>query len=264
MSTQLRIAAPASAQRNGSVGPDPLATELLARTSSSNPHINGQYLRHNPDWHVYSSEWKAGEIMKMLNRHELAPTSIGEVGCGAGEVLRQLQLRMSRECEFFGWDIAPDAIEMSKPKQNARLAFELADVCEIETPPLDLMLILEVVDHIEDYFSFLRDLISRSTHKLFHFSLDLSVQNALRSGALLNQRDAYVHLHYFNKETVLRTLEETGYEIIDYFYTPFGIRFTGGLFNRWVVKPLRRSFFAMNQDLAVRLLGGYRLMVLAR
>jgi hypothetical protein len=126
------------------------------------------------------------------------------------------------------------------------------------------MLILEVVDHVEDYFSFLRTLKSRSTYKLFHFSLDLSVQNALRKGALLKQRDVYVHLHYFNKETILRTLEETGYEIVDHFYTPFGIKFAGGGVGKWVIRPLRRSFFQVNEDLAVRVLGGYRLLVLAR
>lgn len=233
-------------------------------TSASNPHLSGEYLRQNPGWHAHSSEWKAGEVLKMLDRHHLAPKTIGEVGCGAGEVLRQLQLRMDTDCDFRGWDIAPAAIERSKPKENDRLHFELADVCAIETPPLDLMLVLEVVDHVEDYFSFLRCLQSRSTYKLFHLSLDLSVQNALRSGALLRQRDVYVHLHYFNKETVLRTLEETGFEIIDYFYTPYGIRFPGGSFNRWVMSPLRRLMFRLTPDLAVRVLGGYRLMVLTR
>ena len=243
---------------------DVLAAEVMAGPESGNPHINGEYLRNNPGWHAATSEWKAGEIMKMLDRHNLLPKTVGEVGCGAGEVLRQLQLRMPPDCEFIGYDIAPTAIEMCKERENDRLHCELADVCAIETPPFDLMLILEVVDHVEDYFSFLRTLKSRSTYKLFHFSLDLSVQNALRKGALLKQRDVYVHLHYFNKETILRTLEETGYEIVDHFYTPFGIKFAGGGVGKWVIRPLRRSFFQVNEDLAVRILGGYRLLVLAR
>jgi len=231
---------------------------------AANPHLTGEYRRRNPGWHVHSSEWKAGEVLKMLDRHHLAPRAIGEVGCGAGEVLRQLQLRMAPDCTFTGWDIAPDAIELARTRQNDHLHFELADVTTIETPPLDLLLVLEVVDHVEDYFSFLRDLKTRSTYKLFHCSLDLSVQNALRSGALLRQRDQYVHLHYFNKETMLRTLEETGHEVLDHFYTPYGLLFPGGRFNRWVLGPLRRAIFLVNQDLAVRVLGGYRLMVLTR
>ena len=194
--------------------------------------------------------------MKMLNRHQVAPKTIGEVGCGAGEVVRQLQLKMDPECKFYGYDISPQAIALAKPRENARLHFELADVCTAATPPFDLMLILEVVDHIEDYFGFLRALKPKSIFKLFHFSLDLSVQNAIRSGALLRQRDVYVHIQYFNKETMLRTLQETGYEILDYFYTPYGIRFAGGRAGRWLLKPLRWLFFKINQDLAVRVLGG--------
>ena len=259
---ELRASVPATVP--GAEAQDVLAAEVLAGPNSGNPHINGEYLRQNPGWHAPTSDWKAGEIMKMLDRHGIAPESIGEVGCGAGEVLRQLQLRMPPDREFYGYDIAPQAIEMCRERENDRLHFELADVCAIETPPFDLMLILEVVDHVEDYFSFLRALKSRSTYKLFHFSLDLSVQNALRKGALLKQRDVYVHLHYFNKETILKTLEETGYEVVDHFYTPFGVRFAGGGAGNWVLRSLRRSFFKVDQDLAVRVLGGYRLLVLAR
>jgi len=243
---------------------DGLAADMLAGPSLRNPHVNGEYLRRHPDWHLHASEWKAEEVLRMLGRHHLAPATIGEVGCGAGEVLRQMQIRMDPDCQFFGWDIAPHAIELCKAKENDRLRFELADVSTIETPPLDLLLILEVVDHVEDYFSFLRDLRSRGTYKVFHFSLDLSVQNALRSGALLRQRDVYAHLHYFNREKVLRTLEDTGYEILDWFYTPYGNSFPGGTFGRWVMRPLRRSSFRFSQDLTVRVLGGYRLMVLTR
>jgi SAM-dependent methyltransferase len=238
------------------------ADEFRAGAESANPHINGEYLRRNPGWHAGSSEWKAGEILKMLDRHKLEPKAIGEVGCGVGEVLRHLQLRMPADREFWGWDSAPHAIDVAKPKENDRLHFELADVLDIDTPPLDLMLVLEVVDHIEDYFTFLRQLKERSRYQLFHFSLDLSVQNALRSRARLEQRDTYVHLHYFNKETMLRTLEETGYDVLDYVYTPFGVQFADG--RGRFVKPFRQLFFRINPDFAVRVLGGYRLLVLTR
>jgi hypothetical protein len=253
-------------EATGVTAGDPVASAASAATTRDrgDPHVTGEYLRRNPGWHVHTSAWKAGEILRMLDRHRLAPKAIGEVGCGAGEVLRQLQLRMDPECRFWGWDIAPDAIRLAKTRENERLQFALADATRIETPPLDLMLVLEVVDHVEDYFSFLRQLKSRSSYQLFHLSLDLSVQNALRSGALLRQRDQYVHIHYFNKETALRTLEETGYEVLDSFYTPYGILFPGGRFNRWILGPLRRGLFKLNQDFAVRLLGGYRLMVLTR
>jgi hypothetical protein len=236
---------------------------LLRERLSSDPHVNGEYLRNNPDWHTPSSAWKAQQVLKMLRRHNLAPLTVGEVGCGAGEVLRQLQLKLDSSCEFWGYDISPQAIDMTVGKENGRLHFKNADACQMVTPFFDLMLVLEVVDHVEDYFGFLRALKHKSKYKLFHFSLDLSVQNAIRPGALLKQRDTLVHLHYFNKETMLRTLQDTGYEVIDTFYTPYAMKFSPEPIGK-LVKPLRWLFFQLNQDLAVRILGGYRLMVLAR
>jgi trans-aconitate methyltransferase len=230
---------------------------------SADPHVNGEYLRHNRDWHVHTSAWKARQIMKMVNRHHLKPKTVGDVGCGAGEVLRQMQLQMDPECEFYGYDISPQAISMSRERANDRLQFEVANICETETPYFDLMLVLEVVDHVEDYLGFLRALKKKSDLKLFHFSLDLSVQNAIRKNSYKTLRDTLVHLHYFNKETMLRTLQDTGYEVIDCFYTPFAMNFSSETRGK-LVRPLRWLLYQVDQDLAVRLLGGYRLMVLAR
>jgi len=199
----------------------------------------------------------------MVNRHHLTPNVVGDVGCGAGEVLRLMQLQMDPSCQFYGYDISPQAIAMSKERENERLHFQVANVCETNTPYFDLMLVIEVVDHVEDYFGFLRALKKKSEWKLFHFSLDLSVQHALRKGSFLKLRDTLVHLHAFNKETMLRTLHDTGYEVVDMFYTPFGIQFSRRGMGR-IVKPFRWLLFQMDQDFAVRLLGGYRLMVLAK
>ena len=225
MQTELHTSVPATVS-NGDPE-DVLAAEVMAGPESGNPHINGEYLRNNPGWHAPTSEWKAGEIMKMLDRHRPSTEDgrRGRLRCRRGAppaaAPHAARLRVHRLRHRTAGD------RDVQGARNDRLHCELADVCAIETPPFDLMLILEVVDHVEDYFSFLRTLKSRSTYKLFHFSLDLSVQNALRKGALLKQRDVSVHLHYFNKETILRTLEETGYEIVDHFYTPFGIKFAG-------------------------------------
>ena len=54
---------------------------------------------------------------------------------------------------------------------------------------------------------------ARSEWKIFSFSLDISVQSAFREGALLQRRVAHTHRHHFSKETALRTLQETGFEI---------------------------------------------------
>ena len=56
----------------------------------------GDYLKKNPTWHVEDSLWKSKMILKMITQNDIMPKTICEVGCGAGEILKQLQLNMPK------------------------------------------------------------------------------------------------------------------------------------------------------------------------
>jgi SAM-dependent methyltransferase len=45
------------------------------------------------------------------------------VGCGAGGVLSKLHEAIDESVNFYGFDIAPDAIDMASNKQKERLEF---------------------------------------------------------------------------------------------------------------------------------------------
>lgn len=226
-------------------------------------YVSGEHLEKNPDWHVHASSWKAQHVLRMLKRHQFAPLTIGEVGCGAGEVLRQLQLNMDPGCAFSGYDISPQAIELARSRENQRLHCKLADILEEPDAYFDLLLILDVVEHVEDYFAFLRDLKKLAHDKIFNFPLDLSVQSLVRSDGLMMRRRTYGHLHYFTKDLALQSLTGEGYEVLDWFYAPFGIDFPVGVKGN-VVRWPRMLLSAISEDLAARLLGGFSLFVLAR
>jgi SAM-dependent methyltransferase len=232
----------------------------------STPYLDiykdGEYLRRNPTWHVEESPFKAKYIMKMLSRNSISPQTICEVGCGAGEVLRQLQLHMSAGRELWGYDISPQALDLCKRQENEKLHFKLADLGKESGVFFDLLLVLDVIEHLEDYFAFLRAIRPRAKHKIFHFPLDLSVQAVLRKNGLMKRRELHAHVHYFTKETALQTLKDTGYKILDCFYLPRS--------NEIGPTPLQKMFclpraisFAIHKDVAVRVLGGYSLMILA-
>ncbi len=228
-------------------------------------YTSGEYLEINPTWHVEKSPWKAGQIMKMISRSGIAPKTICEVGCGAGEILRQLQEEMDNECVFSGYDISPQAIELAKNRENERLHFKLADFRQ-ENGFYDLMLIVDTLEHLENCFSFLRELKPKSEYKIISFVLDLSVESLLRPKALLGFRSTrghVGHVHYFTKDMALAMLEDLGYEVLDYFYTPRALSLAD-TFKKKLAKFPRAMFFAMRKDLAVRVLGGYGLMVLAK
>jgi SAM-dependent methyltransferase len=220
----------------------------------------GEYLERNPDWHTHESPWKAELISEMLRRNALTPQTIAEIGCGAGEVLRQLQQRTPANCNFVGYELSAMAFRMCQNRANEKLTFRLKDIAEDEAC-FDLVLVLDVVEHLEDYFRFLRNIRKKGKWIIFHFPLDLSVQTILRPYGLLKRRDLHYHLHYFSKETALRTLVETGYRVLDYAYTARSNTFAKALIQKFLRVP-RALLFCIHQDFAVRLLGGYSLLVL--
>jgi len=228
-----------------------------------NIYVDGEYLKRNPIWHVEESPFKARQILKMMERNRLRPKTICDVGCGAGEVIKLLQPMMDPACLFWGYDISPQALEMCKSRESERLQFKLADVAQEDDTVFDLMLVLDVVEHVEDYFGFLKGIRPKSELKIFHIPLDLSVQTVLRKGALLKRREVHGHLHYFTKETALETLRDVGYEPLDYFFTPRCVEL-GEETAQKIARLPRKIGFAIHQDLTVRLLGGYGLLVLAK
>jgi len=231
--------------------------------AKGNQYTSGVYLDKNPLWHTDESPFKVNQILRMLQKNSLKPRTICEVGCGAGEVLRLLQRKMEAGCAFWGYDISPQALEMCSGRANERLHFKLADI-SLETSSLfDLILVLDVIEHVEDYFGFLKGIKTKSDLKVFHFPLDLSVQAVARRRGLLKRRELFGHIHYFTKETALETLKDVGYELLDYFYTPRCIELAKEPIQKLAILP-RRICFALHEDLTVRVLGGYSLLVLAR
>lgn len=227
-----------------------------------NIYESGAYLEKNPLWHADESPWKAQQILRMLKRNQLTPRTICEVGCGAGEVLRQLQESLDEGCMFVGYEISPQAFELCRSRANERLRFKLCNIRD-ENVCFDAILVLDVIEHLEDCFSFLRDLRPKGRYKIFHIPLDLSVQTVLRPGGLLKRRDLYAHLQYFTKETALRTLSETGYKVLECFYTTPSVDLGATLFEMILRWP-RKVCFAIHQDFTARILGGFSLMVLAK
>jgi ubiquinone/menaquinone biosynthesis C-methylase UbiE len=172
---------------------------------------------------------------------------IGEVGCGTGEVFRQLQLIMDSQCSFVGYDIAPQAIELSRARQNRRLQCRLGDIRKERDAYFDLLLILDVL----------------APYKIFHTVLDLSAQAVLRKENLSKRRQITDDLHFFTKETFLQSLRDEQYEILDWFYVPRSAHRASGI-SRKILQLPRKICFALDSDFAARLLGGYSLFVLAK
>ncbi|MBC8111019.1 MAG: class I SAM-dependent methyltransferase, partial [Verrucomicrobia bacterium] len=222
-----------------------------------------EYLQNNPGWHIEDSPWKAKQILKILNKNELQPQNLVEIGCGAGEILNQLHQQMNNKVNFYGYEISPDAFALAMSRSKERLNFFNEDLIE-KNVFFDVLLMIDVFEHVEDYIGFIKKCKNVAIYKIFHIPLDISILSVLRVTPITNVRQSVGHLHYFTKETALGTLKDAGYEILDYFYTPGMLELSGKGFKTKLLNPFRKILFSINPDFAVRFLGGYSLLVLTK
>jgi SAM-dependent methyltransferase len=225
-------------------------------------YTDGTYLRNNPDWHVDDSPWKAKHIAGILKRNGVDPQTVCEIGCGAGEILRNLSTHLQPTARFFGYEISPNAYSICSRKANDRFSFKLANLLE-EPAFFDVVMAIDVFEHVEDYFGFLRQLRVKGRHKVFHIPLELSALEVARARPLIHQRREVGHIHHFSKETALATLEDTGYRIIDHCYTSGRTELGNAGWKTQVMKLPRQAMYRISPDAAARVLGGYSLLVLA-
>jgi 2-polyprenyl-3-methyl-5-hydroxy-6-metoxy-1,4-benzoquinol methylase len=226
-------------------------------------YTDGRYLEHNPQWHEEDAAWKARNIELMIRKHGLESTTIAEIGCGAGGVLMALTNALGPNVSATGFEVSPQAFELAKPRETANVKFLFGQSLTELEERFDLVLVIDVLEHLEDYFSFLRQVRPLGRHKIFHFPLDLSAQSVLRGRPLMKWRAEVGHLHYFVKETALASLRETGYRVIDSFYTNTNLELGNRGWKADLMKWPRRMLLRLHPDFAVRLLGGFSLMVLA-
>jgi len=226
-------------------------------------YTSHDYLHNNPTWDMEDSPWKARKVMELLSYTNRAPSSICEVGCGAGGILAELR-KVFPDSELFGYDIAPDAARFWAHHAWAKISFEVGDLFEMNQRRFDVLLLIDVIEHLENPFSFLRRLRAYGRLFVFHFPLDLSVCNILRETPLLRARSKVGHLHLFTKHLALAMLKECHYHILDCRYTEAAFTSPQRNWKSRLATFPRRVVYRLNKDFGVRLLGGETLMVLAR
>jgi 2-polyprenyl-3-methyl-5-hydroxy-6-metoxy-1,4-benzoquinol methylase len=233
--------------------------------NSDQLYTSGRYLQQNPGWHEEGSKYKADLVLQMIKKIDLSPGLIVDVGCGAGAVLLELAKHLPVETQLHGYDISPDAIKMAMPKATSRLKFYLEDYTRIGYGEADIVLLLDVIEHVDDNYSFLRRLRDKGRNFIFHIPLDMSCRTLLKPHTLLQQRSAVGHIHYFTEEPVLWMLADTGYKVQQYIYTKPEIDLVKPKsVKQWTKKWLRRISYGISKKWSVKLWGNYSMMIWAK
>jgi hypothetical protein len=230
-------------------------------------YTDGSYLRANPSWFAEDSPWKARHIHTMLRESGVAVRRVAEIGCGAGLILQSLaQMPGFDDVTWHGYDVSPQAIELASRRAGARLLFRCGDLGIVEEDgPFDLLLVIDVIEHVPDYLGFVRRCRPIAPYTIFHIPLDIHVSSVLRN-AFVPSRYTIGHLHYFTCESALATLRDCGYDVLSYRLTNAATELFGQhpSMKRAVANVFRWTVSRGSPALAARLFGGYSLLVLAR
>jgi SAM-dependent methyltransferase len=195
----------------------------------------------------------------MLARNDCTPRRIVDIGCGTGGVLSAVLDNLPAATEGIGYDIAPYPVSIGKKRQRENFSVECADFLASDEKDFDLLLCIDVFEHVEDYIGFLRKARGRAKTFIFHIPLDMDIKGLLRKRHM-RERKEVGHIHHFDCMTALSALEDVGYNIVDYFYTT---KADNGLKARLISAARRLVQLVTNENFAVQLLGGSSLMVLA-
>jgi hypothetical protein len=223
---------------------------------------SGEYLDSNPDWHMENSAWKAANIASLLADETVPFNTAVEVGCGAGLILQELAGELPTK-QWAGYDISPDAEKFWERWSDGAVSYRREDYLSAGQSN-DLVLLIDVFEHVDDYMGFLKRLSGLGKAFVFHIPLDLNAQGLMR-GSMLKSRANVGHLHYFSKDTALATLEDTGYQVKAWRFTgssQHAGRSTRPLRTRIANLP-RRLLFPIAPETTALLMGGYSLLVLA-
>ncbi|MGH2612444.1 MAG: methylase, partial [Rhabdochlamydiaceae bacterium] len=157
------------------------------------------------------------------------------------------------------------AIAIARKLGNERIVFfQEGLLSEDNKKYFDILLIIDVFEHVPHYMEFVEKCREKAAYKIYHIPLDIHVSSVFRN-AFIKNRYSIGHIHYFTADWAIDTLRDTGHEIIDYSYTngAFGLFKEHPTMKKAIANLPRWALSKVNLPFTARLLGGYSLLVLA-
>lgn len=241
---------------------------LLRNSDPAEPPVcdvysSGEYFA-DPERHAEDAEFKAEEFAKLLSANPgLGIRSIADVGCGSGAptiaVVKRMQQAHYHLTYVTGYDVSPHI----EAVRHSFIRFVHGDFVESDEF-VDLVTLFDVVEHVPDPVTFLKNVGHHALLMCVHLPLDGSFDLGLRDVWRRNLKDPG-HLLVLDASAALNLIALAGLRVLDYSYTP-SFRSCSGRKTTLakMVYCFRRIAFLISPWLVAKTLGGVSLMILAR
>ncbi len=181
-------------------------------------------VKRHSEWLDRGAQGKTKSVLYLLNRNQVSPTSILELGCGTGSILRNLEKRKIG-AELFGIDFSSDAIQYLKSMSNT-IHCAVGDITdsinEFGRRSYDVILISHTLEHLERPIELLESIKQLN----FNFLIcEVPLEDLFfgKLKAVINDRtkNSAGHVQFFSRRSFRTLAEKTNYVILaDRLYAP--------------------------------------------
>lgn len=188
-------------------------------------YTSSEYALASPTWHEEDSEWKAEQILRVYCPATTErPLHICDVGCGGGVLAHfdDLLGKQGIQTQMTGFDIAPLAIGRARQKwaHKPNIRFESRDVLDLESLDYDVVLLMDILEHLGDPKGFLVGLRKRGARQfVMHLPLE-SYWLAILRGKTDPVSSPVGHVSFYDTHSALGLLGRGGLTVRKWVYTP--------------------------------------------
>jgi SAM-dependent methyltransferase len=213
--------------------------------------------------------YKVQQLRKLLQSNErnvkLRSGRIVDIGCGSGKTTYLLHTMLTElwgiPIKIDGYDIHPYVSQIAE-EENAHFFFK--DFCSVPHKDMyDLAVLFDVIEHIPDPISFLREVGKSSRILALHIPLDDSLLSWLRS-LQRSKLSTPGHLVTLDVPSAINLLTFSGLRILDFAYSPVFMAPSGReTLSQRLINPIREISYRISPYLTQKFLAGVSLTVLA-
>ncbi len=236
----------------------------MLNSESANLYTDGAYAAKHPEWHLEDAQGKSADIFPALccvldDCGKNGAISIADVGAGVGGVLTEVGKRVSNtyhhlKVSLTGFEISTHAIS------KGRELFPFLDLrqkyFEANDGPFDVVMLIDVLEHLENPREVLRAAIGASEYLLVRQPLVESFSSYLQN-RYRDERQEYGHINHFNYRSFVDLLSSVGWEPIKVDLVPWWELNTPQLYKASILRKLTGKF---NRVVTSYLFGGFCLI----
>lgn len=178
-----------------------------------------QYLKQNPNLDADDVQWKVEHIKKLMGCRKFS--NILEIGCGSGLIVAELSRFIGIE-NTIGSDLSLPILYSAKTSaSNNKYVLADGEVLPFKDSSLDLVLIVDVLEHIPDSTKMLKEVKRISKNLVLSVPLESGhlsnlVYHIQRLLGLTTTKEQYGHIHRFNRKDIFEILKKLNLKIEDF------------------------------------------------